>query len=226
MAEYYQKIKGKRYDPIEFLDLGLDFRNRCPICGGLDCALFIGYYTREVIDENGIHYNDFPIARYLCQGKGERAPEADATFSLLPYQLIPYTKYSISFIIETLKTQHQEGMSISKLQDHLAAFGQDDILSISLDQILGFKQIVLEAVHKITSTRQYGEFEEQVGTKTTDQQIIIALIEFSSHFECCKTEPGTSGAAGLNYDFYLNQGGFTQNARFLFGTPYQFRKKT
>ncbi len=225
LAEYYQKIKGKRYDPIEIIDLGLDFRNCCPICGGMDCALFIGYYTRVVIDENGINYNEFPIARYLCQGKGERSPDADATFSLLPYQLVPYTRYSIPFIIKILKAQHEEGLSISKFQDYLASFGQDDILSINLDQILGFKQIVLEAVHKITSTEHYEQLKEQVGTKTTDQQIVIAFIEFASGFECCKTDPSVNGASGLNYDFYLNGGGFIQNARFLFGTPYQFRKK-
>lgn len=90
LAQYYKKVKGKNYDLVEILDLGLDFRTRCPICGGKDCARFIKYYTRGVIDENGSYYKAFPIARYVCEAKGSQNVVSHKTFSLLPYQLIPY----------------------------------------------------------------------------------------------------------------------------------------
>jgi hypothetical protein len=225
LAEYYQKVKGRSYDLVEILDLGLDLRNRCPLCGGVDCAIFIGYYPRAVIDENGTYFKEFPIARYLCQGKGTRGAEDDRTFSLLPYQLVPYTRYSIAFIIKSLRARYEEGLSISKLQDYLAGFGKDEILSISADQLLYFKQIVIEAVHKITATGHYQELEGEIFLKSTDRQIVVALIEFASRFECCKTDPGIRGPCGLGYDFYLNEGGFLHNAPFLFGTPYQFRRR-
>ena len=86
LAKYYQKVKGKKYDLVEILDLELDLRERCPLCGGKDCAGFIGYYTRVVIDEHGTYFKEFPIARYVCKGKGERSWSGHKTFSLLPYR--------------------------------------------------------------------------------------------------------------------------------------------
>lgn len=53
LKEYYQKVKGKGYDILELLDIPLDFKGRCPICGGKGCPQFIGYYYRGVIDEDG-----------------------------------------------------------------------------------------------------------------------------------------------------------------------------
>lgn len=223
LAEYYQKVKEKRYDLVEILDLSFDFKECCPLCGRADCALFIGYYTRGVIDEHGTYFKEFPIARYRCQSKGKRRAENHRTFSLLPYQLVPYTRYSIPFIIKSLKARYEEGLSISKLQDYLAGFGKDEILSMSADQLLDFKQIVLEAVHKITARGHYQEWEKEVFPKSTDQQILVAFIAFASCFECCKVEPSIRGPCGLGYDFYLSEGGFLHHAHFLFGTPSQFR---
>jgi len=221
LAEYYQKVKGKKYDLVEILDLELDLRERCPLCGGKDCAGFIGYYTRVVIDEHGTYFKGFPIARYVCKGKRSRS--GHKTFSLLPYQLVPYTRYSIPFIIKSLKARYEEGLSIIELQDYLAGFGEDDILSLSADQIINFKKIVLEAVHKITATGHYPELAQEVLSESTDQQIVVVFIGFALSFECSKVEPSIRGPCGLGYDFYLNEGGFAEGAHFLFGTPSQFR---
>jgi len=189
----------------------------------VDCAIFIGYYTRVVIDEHGTYFKEFPIARYLCKGKGKKKWVKHKTFSLLPYQLVPYTKYSIPFIIKSLKARYEDGLSIVRLQDYLAEFGKDDILPISADQLFDFKQIVLEAVNKITATGHYRELEEAVSSKSTNQEILVAFITFASCFECCKVELSIRGPCGLGYDFYLNEGGFLHCAHFLFGTPSQFR---
>ena len=223
LAEYYQKVKGKKYDLVEILNLELDLRERCPLCGGKDCARFIGYYTRIVIDEHGTYFKEFPIARYICEGKGKRRQTGHKTFSLLPYQLVPYTRYSIPFIIKSLQARYEEGLSIIELQDYVAGFGKDDILQISADQFINFKQIVLEAVHRITATGHYQELAKEVLSRSTEQQIVVVFIAFASRFECCKVEPSIRGPCGLGYDFYLNEGGFAEGAHFLFGTPSQFR---
>lgn len=210
LAEYFQKVKGKIYDLVEIIDLEADFRNCCPLCGGVDCVRFIGYYFRVVIDEHGTYFKAFPIARYLCRGKGKRSPGKHRTFSLLPYQLVPYTRYSLPFIIKSLKGRYEEGLLISKLQDYLANFGEDEILSISVNELLRFKQIVLEAVHKITATGHYHGLEEEIFAKSTDRDILIVFIDYASSFECCKTQIHIRGPCGLSYDFYLNEGGFLQ----------------
>jgi hypothetical protein len=61
LAQYYAKVKGKNYDLLQMLDIGLDFRTVCPICGGKNCARFIKYYTRGVIDENVHIIRIFPL---------------------------------------------------------------------------------------------------------------------------------------------------------------------
>ncbi|UCE35957.1 MAG: hypothetical protein JSW00_10345 [Thermoplasmata archaeon] len=137
--------------------------------------------------------------------------------------MVPYTRYSIPFIIKSLKARYEEGLSIVRLQDYLADFGKDDILPISADQLFDFKKIVLEAVNKITASGHYQEWEEEVSSKSTNQEILAAFIAFASCFECCKIEPSIRGPCGLGYDFYLNEGGFVHHAHFLFGTPSQFR---
>lgn len=200
--------------------MDIAIKGRCPICGGVDCGLYIGYYFREVIGEDGRYYNAFPIARYVCRGKGTNKTINHKTFSLLPYQLVPYTKYSLPFIIKALKLQHKEGLSIFKLQDYLARLGEKEILSISAGQIVGFKKLIMESVNKLIAMEYYSEFE---GTKESEGGAVIFFIEFAEGFECLIIDPSIRGPCGLGYDFYLRGGGYMRNAHFLFGSPSQFR---
>jgi hypothetical protein len=224
LAQYYTKVKGKNYDLVALLDIGLDFRTCCPICGGKNCARFIEYYTRGVIDENGTYYKDFPIARYLCERRGGKGEISHKTFSLLPYQLVPYTKYSVPFIVKILELKHIEGLSISKLQNYVANFGEDEILSITSDQLSDFKQLIHDAINKIMTTEHYLEVREKISLMGSEQERLITFLEFAQGFECLKIDPQIRGPCGLPYDFYLNEGGYLRNAPFLFGTPSQFKK--
>ncbi len=105
----------------------------------------------------------------------------------------------------------------------MARLGQTDILNIAANQIYKFKKIVIEAINKISALGYYAEFDEKVKDKTMDKEIVVAFIEFARGFECFKVEPSIKGDCGLNYDFYINGGGYYKNAQFLFGTASQFR---
>jgi hypothetical protein len=142
------------------------------------------------------------------------------TFSLLPYQLVPYTKYSIPFIIETVKKRHIEGLSLYELQDYLSGFGEGDILSVSATLVLGFQALMTEAIEKIMASGYYQDFE---GNQDTDKGRLISLLIFAEGFECAKSTHPIRGPCGLSYDFYLTGGSYFRNAPFLFGTPSQFR---
>jgi len=139
----------------------------------------------------------------------------------LPYQLVPYTKYSIPFIIKTVQLRHIDGLSLYALQDYLAGFGQEDILSITVDQVLGFKKLVMAAIQKIMATGYYPEFK---GDKHTASELLISFVEFAEDFESRKIQPCIRGPCILNYEFYINGGAYLQNAHFLFGIPSQFRQ--
>ena len=216
LSKYYGKVKGSVLDLLLIIELEIDIMGHCPLCGGSNCPQFIGYYYRQVIDEEGRHYKDFPIARYKCTSTGK-------TFSLLPYQLAPYTRHCIPLIIKILKLRHIEGLSIYELQNSIATLGQEDILTIAVNQINRFKKIVIEAVNKIRACGYYPEFDEKVKDKTTDKDIVSSFIEFAQWFECLKSESVIKGPCGLNYDFYAFGGGYYHNAHFLFGTASQFR---
>lgn len=170
------------------------------------------------MDERNILFREFPIARYLCRTKKK-------TFSLLPYQLVPYSRYSIPFIIKALELRHVEGLSIKRLQDYLADFGEEEILSISPGEFTWLKRLIIRAIDILKATRYYPEFEEQTKNKAAEQEVLLYFIGFAQAFECLKHTAPIRGPCGLGYDFYLNGGGYGRAAYFLFGTPSHYRVK-
>lgn len=221
ISEYYEQVKGKDRDIFSILELSLDIYRHCPICGGANCAQFIGYYTRQAIDENGQFYKEFPIARFLCNRKGKDILVTDKTFSLLPFQLSPYHKYSIPFIVKILKLRHIQGRSIYEILDDLSRLPAATVPT-SGSQICGFDKVIQEAIEKVFARGYYPELEEKIHQNSSLGQI-KSFLEFSEGFECVKVNTVLKGPCALGYDFYLSDGGYYKNAWFLFGKPSQFR---
>ena len=73
-------------------------------------------------------------------------------------------------------TRDIDGLSICSPQDYLAEFGLDHILIISADQLLGFKQMVLETIHKIVATKYYQQLEEKI---FAGQEHVEVFIKFA-----------------------------------------------
>ena len=223
LAQYYRRVKGKKEDIFELLDLPSDITHRCPLCAGSHCAKFIGYYKRPVIDENGTYYKAFPIARFLCRRKGNTPIVNHRTFSLLPYQLVPYSKYSILFIFKVLKSIYVEDKSIMEVQTYLSNFEKTGIyVDLSASSIYGFKKLVVEAINKLLSSTYYPDAEKLL-QQPSDKNRIKALIRFAQAFRCYKISPCIRGPCALSYDFYMQAGGWLRNSYFLFGTPSQFK---
>jgi len=221
LAEYYEKVKKKKWDLRDIIKLDIDLNKRCPLCGGEGCVQFIGYYHRCVVTKDGDSYDDFPIARYLCRRKGKRRVVNHRTFSLLPRQLVPYKKYSVEFMMKQVKARYVEGKSCKIILDDLFSQGQE--VSIDKSQILGFDKIIEEAIDKILARGWYSELKEGLLRAESKKERMKVFVEFSEGFECTKVNPWTKGASALGYDFYLNEGGYYQNGWFLFGKPSQFR---
>ncbi|MBD3793764.1 MAG: hypothetical protein IE889_06330 [Campylobacterales bacterium] len=220
---YYSQVKGRNNDIIEILNLPYDFKYSCPLCGARDCAQFIGYYYREVIDEKGTYYKAMPIARYLCRRKGKALGVKHRTFSLLPYQLLPYSKYSIPFIINALrKVYGGENNSVKELLDYLAGFGEQKYIDLSNSVFYAFRELILTAIDKMLAMGFYKDLTMQMQTPSLRQRLRI-FLSFAEDFSCYKTDPEIRGPCALGYDYYVRNGGYRKNAHFLFGTPSQFR---
>jgi hypothetical protein len=224
LFEYYEKVKGGKGDISSLLELSLAIYAHCPICGGKNCPEFLGYYTREAVDEKGRFFKDLPIARFKCNRKGNNIKVDHKTFSLLPYQLIPYRKYCIEFTIEGCKARNKEGSCVNDALDDLAERAEDD-LSINGSQIQRMDTIAEEAIEKILTSGYYPEFEDTIYQHSSGEERIKKFTEFAEGFECLNQICDTQGTAALGYDFYIRGGGYYKNAHFLFGTPSQFRDR-
>jgi len=225
LSEYYKKVKNKKDNVLTILNLCVDFNDCCPLCGGKDCAKFMGYFHRKAIDGNGTYYKEFPIARFLCHNKGNKKGIRFKTFSLLPYQLVPYSKYSIPFIIKLMKARHIKGMSIYKVQEYMDAFCEGEILSTGSGQLAWFKQLFTKLINKLIASGYYQLGEIKRFWEEKEQDLLKGFLQVAESFECFKVEPHIRGPCAFNYDFYLTGGGYFRNAYFLFGTPSQFRKR-
>ena len=221
LREYYSQVRGRDEDVIEILGLSYDFRERCPLCRGRDCVQFIGYYPRRVVDERGTYYKAFPVARYLCNRKGTALIVKHRTFSLLPYQLVPYTKYAIPFIIYSLKKVYGEDLSVKGLLDYLAGI-EEKYIDLSASTFYAFRAFILTSIDKMLAMGFYKESAALLQIPSERQRINVFLV-FAGDFICCKTDPLNRGPCALGYDYYMEDGGYLRNAHFLFGTPSQFR---
>lgn len=96
------------FDDLSLVALGLlgvriylripDFKSRCPLCRGADCAVRHGLYHRCVVDADGSVIERFPIPRFRCQRRGPFRSEA-ATFSVLPAELVPRRRFSLPLML-------------------------------------------------------------------------------------------------------------------------------
>ncbi len=224
LSEYYQKVKHKGADFLEELEILFNIKERCPLCGGKDCAEILGKYPRGAVDERGTYYKALPVFRFECKREGGTPIVDHRTFSLLPYQLIPYTKYSIPFIINTQKKIYIEGKSINKVLNYWV-LGNEYGTYLDIDQvrIKGFKPLLLQTIDKVLISGYYEEAANRFQISSNNERI-KRFIEFSEMFCCYKVEPCIRGPCGLGYDYYLRGDGYIGNSHFLFGTPSQFRK--
>jgi hypothetical protein len=238
IRQYYTNVKRKCENILDQIDLTVyPFKQSCPICGAPDCARFIGCYQRGVIDEEGQYYEDFPVPRFLCQGKGTVKIVNHRTFSLLHYQLVPYWRYSIPFIIRVLNARHIEDITLANLLNYIYDFtsrdqDEDDdeyYVELSFSRFFLFCQLIKNAIAKIMAIERaneyYTELIAQLQTPDQNQQIKAFLL-FALQFSCYKLPYPypIRGPCALSYDFYLNGGSYFRNSYFLFGTPSQFRK--
>jgi len=139
LAQYYHGVKN---DGIKFIRR-LFNSPVCPICGAYNCYIFLQFYPRPVFDEHGTFFKDFLIARFKCLRKGSDLIVQDKTFSLLPYHLIPYCKYSIPFIFKVMEMNYTDDHSIMEIQEVLSQLeNSNDYIDLAQSTIYKFKNFI------------------------------------------------------------------------------------
>lgn len=202
LSSYKEKVELGQWDFP-------DFRECCPLCEGSNCPKRIGYYDRGVVDESGEHYR-INIARYLCREKGA-IKALDRSFSLLPYQLIPYFSHTIETTIETISFW-LEGNSLLDVQNYASSLGSEEYLEIGASTLYRLKEVVEEAFDRAVIQGDY-KAEEEGGLE--------GFIECCRDFHYQLEAEQLVGPLAICVDYYHRTAG-----RFLFGSPSQQSIKT
>ena len=113
---YHTKVSLQEYYENFFAHSIPDFSDKCPICGGADCATFLGYYIRAAICPiTGFSVLDLPVLRYLCHDKGDVRVCDHITFSLLPHELVPFRQLSLNFMVKAVWFKVNKNLSFTRL---------------------------------------------------------------------------------------------------------------
>ena len=178
----------------------------------------VKFYTRQAVDEFGTFFSALPIAVFLCRGRGKRTGP-HKYFSLLPHILVPYSKYSIPFVINVAKERFVNKLTYDRIFDILY---QKD-MNLCPATLRKFFTLILLVIERLLVSKYTDDLPVELFSKDVFSRM-KAFLEFSKAFVCYKTNILIRGPCALVIDFYLSLGGFASNAQFLFGTPSQFRK--
>ena len=224
---YHIKVSLQEY--YENFDTWLipDFSDKCPICGGIDCATFLGYYIRIAICPlTGFWAPDLPILRYLCHDKGDARVCDHITFSLLPHVLVPFRQLSLNFMVQAIWFKVSRHLSYTKALDVIAAElnSLGDVADfINISTMMSWQRMILTALALFRSAdismvpkSQYDQLKN-----TASLELFLALLinhqsQISNHH--------IRGPDDFTWDYYQQSGGSEQNAVFLFGRASQHRK--
>lgn len=112
---------------LQVYELIPDYRDSCPLCGGAGCAVRHGLYFRQVVDRDGTLYEHFGVPRFMCRRKGPGKPTA-VTFSVLPADLAPRRRWSVTLMLWVGELVLLAGRSIDAVQSELAALSSEVIV--------------------------------------------------------------------------------------------------
>ncbi len=200
-----------------------DYGACCPLCGGKNCAVRIGFYKRKKVIVDYKIYPDVPIARWLCQRKGPGKAQ-HKTFSLLPYPLIPYHRHGLNVIVDTVNFHHHNGSSFEQTKSFISSNGVDTDIPLENNHIHDFNNIFSQALLKLTTV---AELNQQISqTSYWDSSDPIAtMLQFINNYESLflstrKLQASNAEQLALDFLYHFQTDDYFDR-HFLFGTPSQ-----
>jgi len=203
-----------------------DFSEKCPICGGVDCATFLGYYIRIAIcPMTGFWAPDLPVLRYRCYDKGDARVCDHVTFSLLPHELVPFRQLSLNFMVRAIWFKVSRHLSYTKALDVIEAElnSLGDIANfINISTMMSWQRMILRALAlfisadiNMVSKSQYEQLKNTASVKLFLALLINHQSQISNH--------PIRGPDEFTWNYYQQSGGSNKNAAFLFGRASQHR---
>ena len=203
-----------------------DFSDECLLCGEADCAKYWGFYTRGVVEPmSGFSAPDFPVMRFRCFRKGGTRGVPDVTFSLLPLDLVPYRRPSLTFMVQAVLVRLKRKLSWlkteAKVEEELVDLAEE-VSFVSVAALLSWACLVRDGfLSLMASGVPLLEGPPDNGAAKGDGERLAAFLEGAVGYDSTRLEPRIRGPDALAGDFYLMSGGWKANAAFLFGTASQ-----
>ncbi len=222
LSRYYALIKSGRWEIPDYSD-------KCLICLAKDCAKYHGAYTRGANSpEENFSAHDLPCPRFLCHGKGVAKKTDHKTFSLLPYQLMPFRKLAIKYIILAVFIKIKKGLSGFKALDKIESlFPNPNDIAEFLNQcaLYQWEVLVRDAFERFIKSHFYKSHPRRKLIKSEDpRDRIIGFLKLAMKHESQYLNAPKRGPDEMAFDFYLSNDGSGQLAPFLFGVASQHRK--
>ena len=215
LRSYYLKVRKKEWD--------FSFEDRCLICGGEGCAVFHGFYFRKMVLENWELVEDFPVARFLCRGKGKKKRDA-VTFSLLPSAAVPYRLLSLPVLMDLMLhwkvLKHTVEQTLDYVMRENSKVCVQKALLLSEKALSGVQQLFNDAFERLSISRQLSTLVSDLSGMEREERTVFFLERIKDYMGVTTEE---EGIVALDWDYYSFQKGFFMNAHFLFGTASQFR---
>jgi len=208
-----------------------DFSHECPICGGQDCAVYWGFYTRHAIEPmGGFSVEDFPVMRFRCYRKGGMPRVPDVTFSLLPLDLIPFRRLSLTFMVAAVLLWLQRRLSREKAEEPI----QKELVDMKDAEEVSFTSawaqwtwycVLFQGLLRITKAKAPVLAGLPSEVVAGNQRLLLEnFLQGAAAYESSRLEQRIRGPDALAGDFYLPHGGEQVRAGFLFGVPSQHRR--
>ena len=181
------------------------FQEECALCHYRGCAVGHGVYYRGGYDIDFAYIMGVPIKRYLCKNHLKKGIEP-VTFSLLISCFAPYRQLTLKLLAYCASIWMRVKKNTKEALDIICSEHKEleDLESGSLSHII------------IVVTSAWDELRLSRKAKA------LTFEEFIHH---C-SENDYQGAELLQSNYYLAQGGYKTNSRFLFGKASQFRYHT
>ena len=180
---------------LKIYDLLPDYRDRCPVCKGADCAVRHGLYFRRVVDREGHVYEAFGVPRFLCRRRGPRRSRP-VTFSVLPAVLVPRRRFSLALLRRIVLLVGEGTRRLGRVLDELAAADQGGCDALMFEEgVLRRSLRVFAAVYARLHSFPLKGLTLEAGLKTVRSQ----AVEVARRLE--EFEPRGSPSRGV-LDFH------------------------
>jgi hypothetical protein len=174
----------------------------------------------------GFSASDLPVIRFLCHGIGDIKICGHATFSLLPFQLVPFRSLSLNFMVIAVWIRISRQLSLTRamdtIEEELNNLG-DVANFINISTMISWQLMIQTGLelfcltdNNMVSPSKYEQLQD------TELKLFLEII---IHHQIHINHHPIRGPDAFAWDFHQQQVGKTDHCNsFLFGWASQHRR--